>query len=884
MAQNFPRLCGGTFLTLLLRALKKKHKNGFKQGLTEPECFMGLIRVITPKYDFPAAESTIKQDTSKYKNCVLDPSKSTWLPFAVPEHMTPFDEAVRSNYNVVLRRMIDFADKFLDMDVMGNWLVNALLELIDDDDIIEDDTLFYIQPDGSAVTKNAMLQQNNFKIQPFLLGIWHYVSMNVADSTIGQETLENYLTDAPSEKGDKRTLKNTIGRSKRFQIEVNILPKQQNVKAKADKEDFPIYEDDIAPELTGVPPIIVLPKAKEERVALSDDDFAIYLAEAKEKYSMVRTLLYFYEPRPFYDFYVCNTIEQRIPVKERGVAYRLEYHKNVTAETLLECSNFIILNGTGGIGKSMMMRHLLLDAIAKYRETKRLPIFVPLNNYSEGTDLIKHVYKNFGPLSKDKSIEDLQTILRSGRAIVLFDGLDEIDSKNRLQFEQGLEYFTDRYSENLFVISTRPYTRISAYNRFTIMNLLPFNKQQALTLIDKLDYRADTPALKQAFRDQLDSTLFETHKAFAQNPLLLTIMLMTFEQYAKIPPKMHRFYQEAYETLANKHDAMKVSYERQFLTGLNYDDFADYFAEFCAVTYYNQKYELTEREVKDFFDNMIIVSEDRPSFTYKDFLHDLCACMCLMYSEGRKYYFVHRSFQEYFCAVYFSKQMDEKLYDIATDVFERIGERTGDKTFAMLYDMIPRKIEKFVFIPYLKELLNECTTKDDYWTYLEKIHPIINYEHGETYDPVGNEPKSFLCAFIISLLDVPPLDSEKIPFFEACVVETYGIFDPEFHMVSDEDGESYGVEGNDAGLHPFSDLPVYYTDFLDEPEVVGWDFQIPVEEIREKADEFKDILDFLNDDSFPFKQEYYALKKYLAKLEQKDEVRPRKGNLFDRLR
>ena len=162
--------------------------------------------------------------------------------------------------------------------------------------------------------------------------------------------------------------------------------------------------------------------------------------------------------------------------------------------------------------------------------------------------------------------------------------------------------------------------------------------------------------------------------------------------------------------------------------------------------------------------------------------------------------------------------------------------------------------------------------------------PIINYEHGETYDPVGNEPKSFLCAFIISLLDVPPLDSEKIPFFEACVVETYGIFDPEFHIVSDEDGESYGVEGNDAGLHPFSDLPAYYTDFLDEPEVVGLDFQIPVEEIREKADEFKDILDFLNDDSFPFKQEYCALKKYLAKLEQKDEARPRNGNLFDRLR
>lgn len=28
------------------------------------------------------------------------------------------------------------------------------------------------------------------------------------------------------------------------------------------------------------------------------------------------------------------------------------------------------------------------------------------------------------------------------------------------------------------------------------------------------------------------------------------------------------------------------------------------------------------------YDNMIIVSEEKPNFTYKDFLHDLCACMC----------------------------------------------------------------------------------------------------------------------------------------------------------------------------------------------------------------------------------------------------------------
>lgn len=85
--------------------------------------------------------------------------------------------------------------------------------------------------------------------------------------------------------------------------------------------------------------------------------------------------------------------------------------------------------------------------------------------------------------------------------------------------------------------------------------------------------------------------------------------------------------------------------------------------------------------------------------TAKAFRDDLCDNLCLMYFESGKYHFTHRSFQEYFCALFFSKQKDRTLEGIG-DFFDNLRSRNyGDKTFSMLYDMIPGKIDEYVFIP-----------------------------------------------------------------------------------------------------------------------------------------------------------------------------------------
>ena len=55
MASEYPRLCGGTFFTLLLQALKQRkkarqHIAGEHDNLSEVDVLLGLIRVAYPEY------------------------------------------------------------------------------------------------------------------------------------------------------------------------------------------------------------------------------------------------------------------------------------------------------------------------------------------------------------------------------------------------------------------------------------------------------------------------------------------------------------------------------------------------------------------------------------------------------------------------------------------------------------------------------------------------------------------------------------------------------------------------------------------------------------------------------------------------------------------
>ena len=90
---EYPRLCGGTFFTLVLQALRQRmkareHYSGDSDGLSDPEVLVGLIRVINPDYADPGKEN-LKGTANNYKACKI--SNSTYLLFDDEQAISAFD-------------------------------------------------------------------------------------------------------------------------------------------------------------------------------------------------------------------------------------------------------------------------------------------------------------------------------------------------------------------------------------------------------------------------------------------------------------------------------------------------------------------------------------------------------------------------------------------------------------------------------------------------------------------------------------------------------------------------------------------------------------------------------------------------------------------------
>lgn len=861
-------LCGGTFLVLLLQARRqrfasRKNATGEKDGLSDSEVFEGLIRVAFPDYISPAGRS-IRTYTSSYKACRL--SANDYLPFDREELISAFDCEIKDSFAAPLQRMCGFTNAFIDEKNMGSWLVRAILDTISRDSSITDE-LFYVDNGGQPMDKKHLLIAQNIDLQPFLLGVWHFILLNRTDNTVGAETIEAWHKQ-PTAKRAKREFDSDVGKNWSKNVAVNIISASELFSESVDSPNDPYVIPDgmkpllvpngIAPELTGDAPWLLVPAD----ILSPNGEFGIYLENAYAKYNKMKTLLYNDAPREFYKFYVCNDISQRIYVKK--YTYQTKTIHDATAETLQECSNFILISGTGGLGKSMMMRHLLLDAIDRFDEFGKIPIFIPLKDYSGSYDgLLDYIFEKFEGLGGADSIDDFSELLMQGSCLLLFDGLDEIKSDYRKKFEHDLDIFADKYTKNMFVISSRPTGAFVSLHRFTVLDLCPFTKEQALTLVDKLDFRPDEPIIKENFRKELETSLFISHREFTQNPLLLTIMLMTYEQFAEIPSKMHIFYREAYVALSQKHDASKGAYKRVLKTGLTADQFADYFAEFCARSYRDEKFEFTDVLFDKYFNSLYERTKGPSGVTASDFRDDLVENMCLMFYESGKYHFTHRSFQEYFCAFYFSKQKDKTLKAIG-DFFENKKSRHySDKTFNMLYDMIPEKIEEYIFEPFLQMLFEECDAEDGYWTFLQRMYPVLYYENGDTNGCDENEPESFIYSSIIRIQHIGAiLDNDDLPYDDEFLTNEWVYLDEEYN----------DPEYDPNSLIDIDEVPWEYKERFGEPEVVGRNYEIHIADILKNPQVFHELFCRIESDDFPIKAEFLAVREYLQELIDKHET------------
>lgn len=195
--KKIPYLCGGTLFFLLVQAKKPRAKarereKGITDGLKDPAMMEGLILAITGNSSYVYADS-LKKNTSQFRECHIN--GSAYIPFNDLVTASEYDYGITNNYTSVLLRMNKFAEDFLN-PAKAAWLVRVFLDVIEQDTGISDDACFYVQSDGSFLSKSDMLSAIRFELQPFLVGVIHYILTNRSDNISGQDTLEEWGTKA----------------------------------------------------------------------------------------------------------------------------------------------------------------------------------------------------------------------------------------------------------------------------------------------------------------------------------------------------------------------------------------------------------------------------------------------------------------------------------------------------------------------------------------------------------------------------------------------------------------------------------------------------------------------------------------------------------------
>jgi len=240
---NTPYLCGGTFFVLLLQIKKLRSKardkfNGGSDGLNDTDLMKGLIYVVTGQSVNPYNDS-FKKNTSEYKSCKYN--GGTYIPFNDVSTVNSFDTAVKQKNSDTLKRMSEFVNEYLIVEnmVKRQWLVKALLEVIEHDVEIKDEDLLYINSDGDPVPKSELLGINNFELEPFLIGVLHYILLYRKANTMGRKTFESWHSkESPH---SEWTFVSTIGNANQRQLTISMMDveKEDPTGYSKDKEEIP---------------------------------------------------------------------------------------------------------------------------------------------------------------------------------------------------------------------------------------------------------------------------------------------------------------------------------------------------------------------------------------------------------------------------------------------------------------------------------------------------------------------------------------------------------------------------------------------------------------------------------------------------------------------
>ncbi|GAB4163446.1 MAG: hypothetical protein Fur0021_38540 [Candidatus Promineifilaceae bacterium] len=171
-------------------------------------------------------------------------------------------------------------------------------------------------------------------------------------------------------------------------------------------------------------------------------------------------------------------------LQRRGFHWRREEVRRDGLAVVKQFPRLYIL-GKPGAGKTTFLKYVTLEAL-KGRLGQKLPLFVSLKELSDaGTAILPFMAEQLRQCGFAEAEAFLRQLLAKGDAIVLFDGLDEVNLEQDRRAKQiaAMKAFVQEFDPCQVLITCRIAASDYSFERFKYVEMADFNEMQQQTFI-----------------------------------------------------------------------------------------------------------------------------------------------------------------------------------------------------------------------------------------------------------------------------------------------------------------------------------------------------------------------------------------------------------------
>jgi len=450
-------------------------------------------------------------------------------------------------------------------------------------------------------------------------------------------------------------------------------------------------------------------KGREVKKALEqhyfNSKFEEYLNRIYKKCSYVHIITFQNQQKLLKDIYVPLTL---------GRANQLENENDSKKEEILVVDSYkhdfiskykkILITDTAGMGKSTLIKFLLLSCI---EENKATPILIELRKLSGEKTILNFLYEEINSLDQKIDQNFILELIKQGDFLFLFDGYDEIRESEKEKVTAQIKDFINKAGNNYFVITSRPELSISSFLDFQKFIIKPLSKEEAVLLLSKYDNNGDIS--KQIINEINKQEIEQNISEFLKNPLLVSLLYRVYEYKHKIPLRENTFYRQVYDSLFECHDLTKDGpFKREKLSGLDIEDFHQVLRILAFLTTKTEEVELSKDKILKI---ILYISEKYCSnleFKPSNFLKDLTLAVPLFIEEGNYYRWSHKSLRDYFAAQYIYQDSKDKQKDILTAMYKSANVSRYYHLLSLYYDIDYKSFEKVIIYQFLNDFFKFC--------------------------------------------------------------------------------------------------------------------------------------------------------------------------------